>query len=151
MRAMIVKMNMKYNLKRSIPQEIFESFWKLRQIMKGLSLDAQSDLWVSIKCTENIMITFLWSKALTYDNDDDVHEYYYSDDDEYYYYDHHRHHYHHVPSTGYLYVILTLHLNQNHLGTSGQNLMSLRKDDLLDWLMKDFIFINWITKLTEFF
>ena len=43
-RAMIVKINMKYNLKRSIPQEIFESFWKLRQIMKGLSLDAQSDL-----------------------------------------------------------------------------------------------------------
>ena len=30
---------MKYDLKRGIPQEIFQSFWKLRQIMKGLSLD----------------------------------------------------------------------------------------------------------------
>ena len=39
-RAMIVKINMKYNLKRSIPQETFQSFWKLRQIMKGLSRDA---------------------------------------------------------------------------------------------------------------
>ena len=39
-RAMIVKINMKYNLRRSIPEEIFQSFWKLRQMMKGLSLDA---------------------------------------------------------------------------------------------------------------
>ena len=97
------------------------------------------------------MIKVPWQNALTYDNDDDVHEYYYDDDDDddddddYYY---HRVHYHHVPSIGYLYVILTLHLNQNHLGTSGQNLVSLRKDHLSDWLMKDFICINWITKLT---
>ena len=62
--------------------------------------------------------------ALTYNDDD--HEYYYY----YYYYDHHRHHYHHISSIGY--VILTLHLNQNHLGTSCQNLMSLRKDYFLD-------------------
>ena len=57
------------------------------------------------------------------DNDDDDCEYYY-------YYDHH--HYHHVSSVGYLYVILTLHLNQNHLGTSGHILVSLRKDHLSD-------------------
>ena len=38
------------------------------------------------------------------------------------------HHYLHISSIGYLYVILTLHLNQNHLGTSGPNLLSLRKD-----------------------
>ena len=72
---------------------------------------------------------------MTYDNDDDDHEYDDDDDDDDYYYYHYHHHrldYHHVPSIGYLYVILTLHLNQNHLGTSGQNLMSLRKDNLLD-------------------
>ena len=82
-------------LKKSIPLEIFQSFWKLRQIMKGLPFDAQSDLWISIKCMENIMIKFLWRKALTYDDDDNDHEYY--DDDDYYYHDdhhHHRHHYH---------------------------------------------------------
>ena len=83
-------------LKKSIPPEIFQSFWKLRQIMKGLPFDAQSDLWISIKCMENIMIKFLWRKALTYDDDDNDHEYY-DDDDDYYYHDddhHHRHHYH---------------------------------------------------------
>ena len=83
-------------LKKSIPPEIFQSFWKLRQIMKGLPFDAQSDLWISIKCMENIMIKFLWRKALTYDDDDNDHEYY-EDDDDYYYHDdddHHRHHYH---------------------------------------------------------
>ena len=48
------------------------------------------------------------------------------------YYHHHHHHYHHVSSVGYLYVILTLHLNQNHLGTSGHILVSLRKDHLSD-------------------
>ena len=42
------------------------------------------------------------------------------------------HHYLHISSIGYLYVILTLHLNQNHLGTSGPNLLSLRKDHLSD-------------------
>ena len=42
------------------------------------------------------------------------------------------HHYLHISSIGYLYVILTLHLNQNHLGTSGLNLLSLRKDHLSD-------------------
>ena len=68
------------------------------------------------------------------DNDDGDYEYYY------YYYHHRRHHYHHhhhhhchhVSSVGYLYVILTLHLNQNRLGTSGHILVSLRKDHLLD-------------------
>ena len=83
-------------LKKSIPPEIFQSFLKLRQIMKGLPFDAQSDLWISIKCMENIMIKFLWRKALTYDDDDNDHEYY-DDDDDYYYHDddhHHRHHYH---------------------------------------------------------
>ena len=79
---------------------------------------------------------------MTYNNDDDDHEYYYYDDDDHeyysddddddYYHDHHRLHYHHVPSIGYLYVILTLHLNQNHLETSGQNLVSLRKGHLSD-------------------
>ena len=79
---------------------------------------------------------------MTYNNDDDDHEYYYYDDDDHeyysddddddYYHDHHRLHYHHVPSIGYLYVILTLHLNQNHLETSGQNLLSLRKCHLSD-------------------
>ena len=48
------------------------------------------------------------------------------------YYHHHHHHYHHVSSVGYLYVIPTLHLNQNHLGTSGHILVSLRKDHLSD-------------------
>ena len=48
------------------------------------------------------------------------------------YYHHHHHHYHHVSSVGHLYVILTLHLNQNHLGTSGHILVSLRKDHLSD-------------------
>ena len=84
-------------LKKSIPPEIFQSFWKLRQIMKGLPFDAQSDLWISIKCMENIMIKFLWRKALTYDDDDNDHEYYDDDDDDDYYHDddhHHRHHYH---------------------------------------------------------
>ena len=81
-------------LKKSIPLEIFESFWKLRQIMKGLPFDARSDLWISIKYMENIMIKFLWWKALSYDNDDNDHEYYDDDNgDDYYYYDHH-HHYH---------------------------------------------------------
>ena len=59
------------------------------------------------------------------DNDDGDYEYYY-------YYYHHHHHCHHVSSVGYLYVILTLHLNQNRLGTSGHILVSLRKDHLLD-------------------
>ena len=75
--------------------------------------------------------------------DDDDHEYYYC---HYYYHHHHYHHHHphqnhylHISSIGYLYVILTLHLNQNHLGTSGPNLVSLRKDHLSDRLMKDFI------------
>ena len=55
--------------------------------MKELPFDAQSDLWVSVKCMENIMIKFLWWKALTYDNDDNDHEYYDDDnDDDYYYY-----------------------------------------------------------------
>ena len=83
-------------LKKSILPEIFQSFWKLRQIMKGLPFDAQSDLWISIKCMENIMIKFLWRKALTYDDDDNDHEYYDDDDDDYYHDDdhHHRHHYH---------------------------------------------------------
>ena len=40
------------------------------------------DLWIFIKCMENIMIKFPWRKALTYDNDDDDHEYYYYDDDD---------------------------------------------------------------------
>ena len=44
--------------KKSIPPGIFQSFWKLRQIMKGLPFDAQSDLWISIKC----VIKFLWWK-----------------------------------------------------------------------------------------
>ena len=68
--------------------------------------------------------------------DDDDHEYYYC---HYYYHHHHYHHHHphqnhylHISSIGYLYVILTLHLNQNHLGTSGPNLVSLRKDHLSD-------------------
>ena len=39
----------------------------------------------------------------------------------------------------------TLYLN--HLGTSGKNLVSLRKDHLSDWLMKEFFF-NWFKKLT---
>ena len=76
---------------------------------------------------------------MTYNNDDDDHEYYYyddgdddDDDDDYYHHRHHRLHYHHVPSIAYLYVILTLHLNQNHLETSGQNLLSLRKGHLSD-------------------
>ena len=68
---------------------------------------------------------------MTYDNGDDDHEYYDDDDDDdddyYHHHHHHRLHYHHVPSIGYLYVILTLHLNQNHLGASGQILVSLRK------------------------
>ena len=86
------------------------------------------------------MIKFSWRKALTYNNDDDDHEYYDDDDDDDdddYHHHHHRLHYHHVPSIGYLYVILTLHLNQNHLETSGQNLVSLRKGHLSDWLMND--------------
>ena len=62
------------------------------------------------------------------DKDDDDHEYHYC---HYYYHRHHPHHPHphyylHISSIGYLYVILTLHLNQNHLGTSGPNLVSLR-------------------------
>ena len=73
---------------------------------------------------------------MTYNNDDDDHEYYYydddDDDDDYYHHRHRRLHYHHVPLIGYLYVILTLHLNQNHLETSGQNLLSLRKGHLSD-------------------
>ena len=80
-------------LKKSIPPEIFQSFWKLRQIMKGLPFDAQSDLWISIKCMENIMIKFLWRKALTYDDDDNDHEYYDDDDDDYYHDDDHHYHY----------------------------------------------------------
>ena len=69
------------------------------------------------------------------DKDDDDHEYHYC------HHHHHRHHHHHHPhphyylhisSVAYLYDILTLHLNQNHLGTSGQNLVSLREDHLSD-------------------
>ena len=65
------------------------------------------------------------------DKDDDDHEYYYC---HYYYHRHHHHpHYYlHISSIAYLYVILTLHLNQNHLGTSGPNLVSLREDHLSD-------------------
>ena len=126
-------------LKRSIPQEIFQSFWNLRENVEGLSFDAESDLWISIKCMENIIM----DKSSMIKGDDDDHEYYYC---HYYYHHHHYHHHHphqnhylHISSIGYLYVILTLHLNQNHLGTSGPNLVSLRKDHLSDRLMKDFI------------
>ena len=61
------------------------------------------------------------------DNDDDDHEYNYY---HYYHHQRHRHHYHHISSIGY--VILTLHLNLNHRGTSGHILVSLRKDHLSD-------------------
>ena len=68
------------------------------------------------------------------DNDDHDHEYYYC---HYYYHHHHHHHprqnhYLHISSIAYLYIVLTLHLNQNHLGTSGDILVSLRKDHLSD-------------------
>ena len=73
------------------------------------------------------------------DNDDDDHEHYhyhcYRHHDHDHHHHHYRHHYHHISSIGY--VILTLHLNQNHLGTSCHILVSLRKD----LLMKDFIFL----------
>ena len=131
------------NLKRSIPQEIFESFWKLRDNMEGLSFDAQSYLWISIKCMENIIMDKSSMMKGVDDKDDDDHKYHYC---HYYYHRHHHqhhphpHYYLHISSIGYLYVILTLHLNQNHLRTSDPNLVSLRKDHLSDWLMKDFIF-----------
>ena len=143
---------MKYDLKRGIPKRSFKVFENYDKLWRDSPL--MRDLWIFIKCMENIMIKFPWRKALTYNNDDDDHEYYYyfdDDDDDDYHHHHHRRHYHHVPSITYLYVILTLHLNQNHLETSGQNLLSLRKGHLSDWLMKDVIFINWIAKLTEFF
>ena len=66
------------------------------------------------------------------DNDDDDHEYYHC---HYYYHHHHHHHqnhYLHISSIAYLYIVLTLHLNQNHLGTSRDILVSLRKDHLSD-------------------
>ena len=126
-------------LKRSTPQEVFQSFWKLRENMEGLSFDAESDLWISIKCMENIIMDKSSLMKGVDDNDDDDHEYPHC-----YYYHHHHHphqnHYLHISSIAYLYVTLTLHLNQNHLGTSGHILVSLRKDHLSDWLMKDFIF-----------
>ena len=128
-------------LKRSIPQQIFQSFWKLHENLEGLSFDAESDLWISIKCMENIIMDRSSLMKGVDDNDDDDHHHHRS----------HQNHYLHISSIGYLYVILTLHLNQNHLGTSGPNLLSLRKDHLSDWLMKDFIFWLWITKFTEFF
>ena len=107
------------------------------------SFDAQSYLWISIKCMENIIMDKSSMMKGVDDKDDDDHEYHYC---HYYYHRHHHHHhphphyYLHISSIGYLYVILTLHLNQNHLGTSGPNLVSLREDHLSDWLMKDFIF-----------
>ena len=95
--------------------------------MEGLSFDAESDLWISIKCMENIIMDKSSLMKGVDDNNIDDHEYPHC----YYYYPH-QNHYLHISSIGYLYVILTLHLNQNHLGTSGPNLVSLREDHLLD-------------------
>ena len=103
--------------------------WQQLTYIHGLGAELPSQVFNPDKQVYHSLI-----KGIDDNHYDDHEYYYYHHHDHHHHHHHHRHghHYHHVPSTGYLYVILTLHLNQNHLGTSGQYLVSLRKGHLSD-------------------